>query len=196
MWRLLLLLYSGVVCCIGSEATAAIYKCPNETGGTVLQDVPCTGAPHAALREERPRDASLLGAGTLQGRMELVLPNGAVQYGARSAVFLVTRPLPLPTGVTPLSQAYLALATAIQTKDYITHIQETDGEGHFTFGQVNYGRYFLVAVTNITTTQVFWQVPVLVDQTTVTVDLCNDNAAGSEVWTPPGAGTQNRTPGR
>lgn len=128
--------------------------------------------------------------------MGLVLPNGAVQYGARIPVFLVTRPLPLPTGVTPLAHAYLALATAIQTKEDLTHIRETDGEGHFTFGQVDPGRYWLVAVTNITTTQVFWQVPVLVDQPTVRVDLRNENVTRSEEWTPAGAGAHHRIPER
>jgi len=194
MGRLLFLLCAGVVCCAGSAATAALYTCSNGTGGTVLQDVPCAGAPHAVPLDERSRDAASPGAGTLQGRMSLVLPNGTVQYGARTPVFLVTRPLPLPPSVTPLAHAYLALATAIQRNEDLTRIRETDGEGHFTFGQVTHGWYFLVAVTNITTTQVFWQVPVRVDQPTVTVDLHKDNVTRSEAWTPAGAGTQPRPP--
>jgi len=177
MWRLLLLLCSGIVLFAGREASAAVYTCPDGKGGTVFQDRPCTGEHYAALLGERQRDASQPGAGTITGRIGLVLQNGEVMSGTKTEVFLVTRPLKLPPGLTPIYHAYLAIASAIQTKDYIKQIRETDVDGHFNFVNVEHGMYFLMALTNIGRTHVFWQVPVMLEQTNVTLDLSNDNLA-------------------
>jgi len=134
-------------------------------------------------------------ASDVSGTIGVILKSGDIKYGAKVDVYLTTKEVSVPAIgsessynnphdyekalLDSLYAAFKQVQWEIDTVDYVKQLTKADLSGKFSFKDVSPGKYFIVVTfpTTIAMHLVFWQLPVMVENKDIEVELSNDNMA-------------------
>lgn len=134
-------------------------------------------------------------ASDVSGTIGVILKSGDIKYGAKVDVYLTTKEVSVPAIgsessynnpydyekalLDSLFAAFKQVQREIDTVDYVKQLTKADLSGKFSFKDVSPCKYFIVVTfpTTIAMHKVFWQLPVVVENKDIEVELSNDNMA-------------------
>ena len=115
------------------------------------------------------------------------MKGGDIKSGSKVDVYLTTKEVDVPAVENESKRALLDAIYAftkrviyeMQTADYVKQKTKSNLSGKFSFKDVSPGKYFIVVTfpTTIAMHKVFWQLPVMVKNKNIEVELSNDNMA-------------------
>lgn len=134
-------------------------------------------------------------ASDVKGAIGVILKSGDIKYGAKVDVYLTTKEVLIPAIGNESSYnnsydytkalldsfrtVFKQVQEEINTADYVKQLTKTDLSGKFSFTDVSPGKYFIVVTfpTTIAMHKVFWQLPLMMENKDIDVELSNDNMA-------------------
>ena len=139
--------------------------------------------------------SSVASASDIKGTIGVVLKSGDIKYGAKVDVYLSTMEVSVPTMasessyknpydykralVVALSAAWQSIQREMNAPSYISQKTKANFSGKFSFTGVSSGKYFIVVTypTTIAMHKVLWQLPIVIGNKDLEVELSNDNMA-------------------
>lgn len=139
--------------------------------------------------------SSIASASDIKGTIGVVLKSGDIKYGAKVDVYLTTKEVSVPTVASEssyenpydykrallgsLTTAYKAIQQEMNASGYAKQRTKANLSGKFSFTDVSPGKYFIVVTfpTTIAMHKVLWQLPIVMGDKDLEVELSNDNMA-------------------